>query len=286
MATPVILGFALTAFALIISLPWSDVIWRYLPGLKFVQFPWRFLPLVSLGCGLVVAAARAPQENNQSSWQTLKPIHRAMISLLLCWVVIANLILVWAIVRISAPNITREQVTKLFSSPDVKKLPFEETKRLQEENNVLFIAYTANQFYFRPKGAELNIYPPASQPGGLSILSGQGRIISQSLNIERREFVVDCAEPVRARIETYRYPHWVARLNGREIKIDVEAGTGLMLIDLPAGMHSLLVTFERRNQLEIWARRLSLLAWLLFICWMVWRKLYQIISQRGYEANW
>jgi hypothetical protein len=189
-------------------------------------------------------------------------------------------------VRISAPNITREQVTKLFSSPDVKKLPFEETKRLQEENNVLFIAYTANQFYFRPKGAELNIYPPASQPGGLSILSGQGRIISQSLNIERREFVVDCAEPVRARIETYRYPHWVARLNGREIKIDVEAGTGLMLIDLPAGMHSLLVTFERRNQLEIWARRLSLLAWLLFICWMVWRKLYQIISQRGYEANW
>jgi hypothetical protein len=270
MKTPVILGFALAAFGLIISLPWSNVIWRLLPGLNFIQFPWRFLPLVSLGCGLVVAAARTPQENNQSSWQALKPIYRAMISLLLSWVVIANVILLWAIVQTNKRDITSEQVTALFASPDVKKLPFEETRRLQDEENVLFIAYTANQFYFRPKDAELIIYPPVSQPGGLSILSGRGRIISQILNNERRQFVVECEEPVRARVETYHYPHWIARLNGREIKIDVEAGTGLMLIDLPAGTHNLMVTFEPRNQIEIWARRVSVLAWILFICWMVW----------------
>jgi len=52
---------------------------------------------------------------------------------------------------------------------------------------------------------------------------------SQKLNIERREFVVECQEPVKARIETYNYPHWVVRLDGREIKIEVESGTGLML---------------------------------------------------------
>src|SRR5262245_56011418 len=34
---------------------------------------------------------------------------------------------------------------------------------------------------------------------------------------------------VKARIETYNYPHWVVRLDGREIKIEVESGTGLML---------------------------------------------------------
>jgi hypothetical protein len=285
MATPVILGFALAAFALIISLPWSDVLWRYLPGLKFIQFPWRFLPLVSLGCGLVVAAARTPQENNQSSWQTLKPIYRAMISVLLSWVVIANVILLWAIVQINKRDMTSEQVVMLFDPQDTKKLTFEETDRLRDEENELFIAYTANQFYFRPKDAELIIYPPASQPGGLSILSERGRIISQTLNIERREFVVECEEPVRARIETYHYPHWIARLNGNEINIDVEAETGLMLIDLPAGTHNLMVTFEPRNKIEIWAHRGSLLTWILFICWLSWRNLDKIIGQRRYDGN-
>jgi hypothetical protein len=278
MARPFILGFTLAAFALIISLPWSDVIWRYLPGLKSIQFPWRFLPFVSLGCGLVVAAARAPQENNQSSWQTLKPIYRAMISLLLSWVVVANLILIWAIVRIDEPGITSGQAAKLLESPDVKKLPFEEAKQLDNKDDSLYVAYTANHYYYRPITAGFDIYPPTSQPGGLSILSGRGRVVSQQLNIERRQFVVECEEPIKARIETYRYPHWIARLNEREINIDIEAGTGLMLIDLPAGMHNLMVTFELRNQNEIWARQLSLLAWVLLIGWIIRKGYY---STRG-----
>src|SRR5215510_8674970 len=99
MATPVLFGFAITAFTLIISLPWSYVIWRYLPGLKFIQFPWRFLPFVSLGCGLVVVAASAPQEENKSSWRMLKPVYRAIISFLLTLVVVANIFFTWAIAR-------------------------------------------------------------------------------------------------------------------------------------------------------------------------------------------
>src|SRR5262249_22867246 len=100
MEAPILFGFSMAAFALIISLPWSGVIWRYLPGLKFIHFLWRFLPLVTLGCGLVVAAASEPQETNQNSWQILKPVHRAVLSLLLTWVVIANLFFTWAIARI------------------------------------------------------------------------------------------------------------------------------------------------------------------------------------------
>jgi len=256
---------------LTISLPWSEVIWRYLPGLKFIQFPWRFLPFVSLGCGLVVAAVRAPQENNQSSWRMLKPIHRAIISFLLTLVVVANIFFTWAIARINESRTTSEEVAKLLDSPNVKKLSFEDTERLQNADDVLFTAYTANQCYFRPNSAELDIYPPASQPGGLTLLSERGRLISQKLENERREFVVEGEASMRARVETYHYPHWVARLDGREIKIDVEPETGLMLIDLPVGAHSLTVTFEPRNQVETWARRVSLLTWVFFIGWVIWR---------------
>src|SRR5262249_20345325 len=217
MAAPVLLGFAIAVFALIISLPWSGVIWRYLPGLKFIQFPWRFLPLVSLGCGLVVAAAYEPQETNQNSWQILKPVHRALISLLLTWIVLANLFFTWAIARIEDHGTTSEEVARLLDSPDVKKLSSEENKQLDNEDSVRYIAYTANHPYYRPRNTEPDVYPPVSQPGGLTILSGQGRIGSQTLHNERRDFAVECEGSVRARIETYHYPNWVARLDGREI---------------------------------------------------------------------
>src|SRR5262249_39215598 len=282
MSAPVFLGFAIAAFALIISLPWSDVIWRHLPGLKFIQFPWRFLPFVSLGCGLVGVAARTPQEENKSSWRMLKPVYRAIISFLLTWAVAANIFFTWAIARIKEPGTTSEEVVKLLDSPNVKKLPFEDTKRLQNADDVLFVAYTANQFYFRPNNAELDIYPPATHPGGLTLLSGRGRLVSQKLDIRRREFVVECEEPVRARIETYQYPHWVARLDGREIKIDVEAETEKMLIDLRGGDHKLTVTFEPRNQSETWARQVSLLTWFLFVGWIIRTHIHTMIHQQRF----
>ncbi|MGH9855626.1 MAG: 6-pyruvoyl-tetrahydropterin synthase-related protein, partial [Blastocatellia bacterium] len=281
MAAPVFWGFALAAFALFISLPWSEVIWRYLPGLKYIQFPWRFLPFVSLGCGLVMAAARSPQADNQSSWRLLKPLQRASISLLLTWVVVVNIYFTWVILPINEPEVTSEQVAKLLDSPGVKKLPFEETQQLDDRDDSLYIAYTANNYY-RPKNAELDSYPPVSQPGGLTLLSGRGRVVSRKLNNEAREFVVECEEPVRARIETYHYPHWVARLDGREIKIDVEPGTGLMLVDLPAGAHKLTVTFEPRNRIETWARWASILTWIVFIGWIIWKYIYVVFRQRRF----
>jgi len=100
------------------------------------------------------------------------------------------------------------------------------------------------------------------------------------LLVESREFIVECEEPVRARIETYHYPNWVARLDGREIKIDDEPGTGLMLIDLSAGTHGITVTFEPRNQIETWAHRLSLLTWGLFAGWIIRKYLYAMIRHR------
>jgi hypothetical protein len=269
MAAPVWFGLALAAFALIISSSWFEIIWRYLPGLKFIQFPWRFLPFVSLGCGLVIAAAHASRAGGQSSWQMLKPFQRAGLSLLLVWIAIANIGATWVLTRLDEAAVTSEQVSRLLESPNFPKLTSEESKEFDYQGDWVYVAYTANHPYYRPKEADLDLYPPTSQPGGLTLLSGRGRVVSQKLKIERREFVVESEELVRARIETYHYPHWVARLDGREIKIEVESGSGLMLIDLPAGAHKLDLAFEPRNQIETWARRTSMVIWVLFIGWVI-----------------
>jgi hypothetical protein len=59
-----------------------------------------------------------------------------------------------------------------------------------------------------------------------------GQVLTQYLANEHREFYLRNEEPVRVRLNTYYYPHWIARLDGHEIKIEAEATSGLMLTEL------------------------------------------------------
>ncbi len=265
-AAPVRFGLALVLFALVISLPVTAFVWRWLPGLPFIQFPWRFLPFVSLACGLIVAAART---DGVGHWRALQPLARALLAFCLTLTALANLGLTWASLQTAAPKLTTVQAVQFLNATEGAKLSLEAAARLESEDSVRSIAYTANQVYFRPRTAETAFYPPATQPDGLSILNGRGHVISQSLRNQQREFVLDCAETVSVRLETYRYPHWVIRLDGREIEPQTEAGSGLMLVEVPAGQHTLTASFEPRHWLERLARWLSVCAWLGFCGWLV-----------------
>src|SRR5262245_37650439 len=260
-------GIAITAFGLIISLPFSDPIWRYLPGLKYVQFPWRFQPFVSLGCGLMAAAV-------PGAWRALKPFSRALIAGALSWIVGANLLFTGFLLRLNAPNVTRAQVVKHLNAPDVGPTSMAEARQIQSEDELKYLAYTGNQIYFRPKGADLIFYPPASMPGTLSFIRGQGRVISEKIKIAQREFVVESIEPSQVRLETYHYPHWVARLDDREVAIVPEQASGRMLVDLPAGRHRLSFKFEVHDIYERAAGVISVISWILFGGWLA-LKLYR-----------
>lgn len=261
-------GLALAAFGLIISLPVSEPLWRYLPGLKFVQFPWRFQPLVALGCGVLAAMVI-------EMWPALNPKSRMRILAFLTWVVIFCSVFTVILARLDEPGVNSDQVSNLLVGTGLQPVTLEEARRLQNEDDLKYIPYAANQIYFRPPGSDFNLYPPAAEPGGISIISGRGRVVSQSLKIARREFLIESEEPVRARIETYHYPHWVARLDGREITINTEQSSGLMLVDLPGGGGRLTLDYEVRKISERVARAVSIVAWLLFGGWIVfklWRR--------------
>jgi hypothetical protein len=128
------------------------------------------------------------------------------------------------------------------------------------------------------------MYPPGTQPGGLSIPPGRGRVVAQEITNRERRFTVECNEDLEARVETYHYPHWVARLGGREIPIGVEAPTGRMLVALPAGRHELTISFEPRHRAETWARRLSLAAWAISIVWL-FSRIIRYVRMPGTKHN-
>lgn len=263
-------GLALAAFGLLISLPVSGPLWRYLPGLKFIQFPWRFQPLVALGCGLLAAAVI-------EAWPALNPKSRMRISAFLTWVVIFNAALTFMLARLDESNTTRAQVADLLTARGITP---DEARRLQDKDDLRYIFNSANQIYFRPPGSDFNFYPPVQEPGGVSIIAGRGRVVSQKLGVSRREFLIESEEPARTRIETYNYPHWVARLDGREIPITPEQGSGLMLIDIPAGAHRLTLDYEVRQISQRVSQALSLTAWGVMLLWMAARTINRVRQKR------
>ncbi len=248
---------------LVISLPASDIIWRYLPGLKFIQFPWRFQPFVALGA--VMLAASSP-----GAWAWMGRRLKMLYSAIFTWIVITNLVLTLMLAIPQGQEASRAEVASWLNKYDAPSFAPNEANKLRDDD-FGFLPYTSDQIFFRPLGAELTFYPPVNQVGGLSIIAGRGRVVTQQLRIARREFRFENAEPVRARIETYHYPNWVARLDGRVTPISAEPGSGLMLVDLPAGTHTLNLDFETVNP---WARRaqvVSLIAWLLLFGWALWK---------------
>lgn len=259
-------GAMLAGFGLLISLPASDLLWRYLPGLKFIQFPWRFQPFVALGCVLLAAMAA-------ESWPLAGKRPRMLIAAALTWLVIANAVFTAMIARLDEKQVTREQVAEVLTAAAAPPVTIEEGKRLQNEDDLKYLPYTANQIYFRPPGSDFNLYPPASQPGGLTLIDGlidgKGRVEVQKLEIAHREFAIENKAPTQARIETYNYPNWIAWLDDSRVEIKSEAGTGLMLIDLPAGQHRLSLSFVAHKTSERIAKGISLLAWLALVGWLI-----------------
>ena len=246
-------GSALVGFGLLISLPVSDLLWRYLPGLKFIQFPWRFQPLVALGIGLLAVVAIECRP-------LLKKLPRVLLMAGLTWLIVIQLIFTAAFVRLDEDDVTREQVAGLLTAYDAKPINLQEGTTLQNEDDLKYAPYTGNQIYFRPTGSALMLYPPATKPGGLSLIETEGRIAVEKLEIARREFLIESPSPTKARIETHNHPNWHALLDGNEVAVQSEPETGLMLIDLPAGAHRLSLTFEARHPTARAARLISLLA--------------------------
>lgn len=254
-------GLAGAGWGLLIALPATEILWRIIPGLPFIQFPWRFQPLVSLMAGMGLVAA----------WKLREAAGR--------WTGLLGGTL--ALCLFAAGLLLTQQLARSYDRPDAtanfhwltgleasRSLPFAEAMRLQDQGTPEFLRYTANQVYFRPRGAETTFYPPVDRPGGLVVIEGRGEIDTQVLALEQRRFSLRNSTSVKARFETYADRHWRARLDGHPIPIEVEPGSGLMILTLPPGDHVLNFDYGPPRYWSI----ISLISLLTGLAWLGKRK--------------
>ena len=248
---------ALTAFGFFIALPLSAFLWKLLPGLTYLQFPWRWQPLVALAIGLLLAAF----------WENVT--QRKAFALWLTLLLLGNGFFTYFVARHPALPLDHVTVLQQFERNDLPPATTEQIREWQTQERYDYLAYFGNQPSYRPRGTEQLFYPTAQTYGGLDFVQGHGEILSQELLNQSRAFRLRNLEPVRVRLNTYTYPHWVARLDGREQTIQVERDSNLMLLDLPAGEHTLNFSYEVRHPLQRGARWLSTAAWIGFVLWLL-----------------
>jgi len=223
---------ALGAVALFLMAPSSALLWRYLPKLGFMQFPWRWLEALGVPYALFIAATMG-----------LLPKRRA-------WLVPALVLL--ATVGTAAAIIHNAW----WDDEDVPTVEDQISSALGYEGTPEYMPIGADRFQLpgnpddttRPDDVSAN---PASQlelvdPASNSIVplkDAQARI--DRWTAEEKIIATQSPMPIRLAPRLLSYPAWKVSVDGREISYETWPDTAQMIIPLPPGNHRVEIRFGR-----------------------------------------
>jgi hypothetical protein len=224
---------ALGLAAVAAMLPISGFLWRALPKLAFVQFPWRWLGILCLVFALFVAAAIDGSR---------KP--------LVSWCAVA---MVFAALALAARAMVRDA---WWDTADVPAIA-EAIRSGRGYEGADEYAPVGSDRYELPgdpdddeRTAGVSAVPAAriakfdTEAGDVVPAAGVRLHVAQ-WSAERREFEAESAAPVTLAVRLVNYPAWDVRLDGRSIRPGAAPDTGQMLLPLSTGDHRVVVRFRR-----------------------------------------
>jgi len=193
----ILLMFSITSFA-----------WQYLPKLRFVQLPWRWLLCMNVGFALMVTIA----------WRR----HLARLAIVLG--LLAVIALVW----------NRLQPPWWDTAADIVDMQ----NAIQQQQG-----YEGTDEYV-PAGAdpyEIN------RDARRVTFEGEGtaRIHVQQWEPERRFFTADVSSPGKLVLKLFNYPAWKVEVNGTAAATETKDVTGQLVIPVAAGLNRVRVRFVR-----------------------------------------
>lgn len=192
----------------VLMFPITAWLWKLLPKLEFMQFPWRWMLCLSMIFAIFVIAG----------------LRRWWARVAVCCV--ALLVLATAWVRIQPPW--------WDNAADLKEM---------RDNISDAIGYEGTDEY-TPVGAE----PGAIDKSAWKVRvagTAHAAIRVQQWKAETKEFTVEMSAPDRVALKLFSYPAWKAEVNGRAVEITPLESTGQMLVPVDTGMNRVEITFRR-----------------------------------------
>lgn len=214
----------------LMTTPLSRPVWAVLPFLHEVQFPWRWLTIVSLA-GAVVTSIGIPHMvrllRQKSDWVNTTKLYTAFS--LAALVVVIGLIWVGFQFRYIPAN------------------QFDDWASAKSSEMGLEWFWTTNT-----KAAAFSIKD--------KVTAGDRPVGIDSWRPTEREFTIEDGNETSARIATLYYPHWQAAVNGTPV-VALPADDGAILVPVPAGRSTVRLWFKEPFFVII-AKYLSSFIWL------------------------
>jgi hypothetical protein len=208
--------------------------WEYLPELRFLQLPWRWLLCLNTAFALLVTMA----------WR------RWRLRLLVSLVMLAMLVFVWHWV----------QAPWWDTAADIAEM---------EDNELEGRGYEGADEYV-PAGADA--YEIKQDTRRVSFEGdGTARIHVLRWAPESKEFTADVSKPGQLVLRLFNYPAWRVEVNGRMVEPETREVTGQMMIPVEAGQNRMRITFTRTWERTAGGIVSGVTAAILFL-WCFWQR--------------
>lgn len=221
-------------FSLFMSLTYSQFIWDKITYLWYLQFPWRFLTFSGIFISIIAGAGIYFLEK-------VIPLKGKIINIALNLLTI--LLFVITVYKYS-----------IYSKPYAQKA-YDEAYLTSTEEISWRVSNTS--FEFSPNGVKtkktkqgtttIAIAKKDITNGAYSIVNLDKNNVRVSLlanNFSKKEFQIDTKNQFQLRLNTFNFPGWHARLNGKEIKINDNNEYKLITISIPHGKNKVLFIFD------------------------------------------
>ena len=233
-----------TGAAIFMMLPISSPVWGAIPALKFVQFPWRFLTVTTLStsllCGAAVAAWGPPAGVGTSD----APRRRvggwafALCALFAVAAALGGTLGVNLRVPVERVGFEEKPYNNMIdrgagAPPEAFDAAFVRRHTLRWIDhlppNVSFMARTPRDLE-RPR---------------VEVSRGAAQIAMSEERTWRWRFAVEADTAARLRLNIYRFPGWVVRVDGAVTEVQEPAGEDqVIFVDVAPGTHEIVATFE------------------------------------------
>ncbi len=223
--------------AILLMLPVTAIFWLYLPELRFVQLPWRWLLCLNVAFALFVSMGLR-------RW-----FNRAVLSLGLLLVIAS----VWH--RVQAPW--------WDNAADIEEMHESVHTGEGYEGTDEYVPADDDPY-------ELNKAAPLVS----SDEAGSAGVRIKAWEAQTKEFSVDMNTPGTLVPRLFAYPAWRVEVNGQVVQTHAEPVTGQMTIPVTAGRNRVKITFERTQDQKLGDAISVCTALLLIFAGLVRRRAY------------
>jgi hypothetical protein len=205
----------LSAAATILMIRPSDIFWEYLPKLRFVQFPWRWMAILAVPYAYFVAAAIA---RRRTLW-------------------------IWATVVFFAVGGTAVFLIQnaWWDSEDVPVLQEAIAGNQGFEGTDEYDPAGDDHTNLPQKAPRVEILP--HDPREKSVLEPQIQI--ERWTAEDRELRVTSTKPVRLAVRLLNYPAWRVEVNGKAVTPQIAETTAQIILQANVGTQRISMKFLR-----------------------------------------